>query len=319
MRVSRRTIILVLAAVAALLVVAVAIHGNGSLAAWHSRLRAAGSRMSDRDCDHPRRPHASIDLADASALGRDRRVARRRHRREHRHLFVDPDEAVEAARRRRRLGGLSLGGIAHRDGRAPRGVVARVPTTSGRGCTRFATCSRFAACRSTSGRRGRSSGRTACWSPTTISPRLASSRRSGASPRPRTIPRSSSRTGSGGPASAPTRACSARPCASTGAALRSPAVAPREFQGTTVGLNFEVWLPAALAPELLNGSRELVDRSIRGYFRDGKAPGGRHARAGAGRSGRRHAGSWRAPIRRRTPRSRARCCRSWGRRAVRCG
>ena len=41
MRVSRRTIILVLAAVAALLVAAVAVHDNGNLSAWHSRLRAA--------------------------------------------------------------------------------------------------------------------------------------------------------------------------------------------------------------------------------------------------------------------------------------
>jgi putative ABC transport system permease protein len=48
------------------------------------------------------------------------------------------------------------------------------------------------------------------------------------------------------------------------------AVAPREFQGTTVGLNFEVWLPAALAPELLKGSRELVDRGVRGCSVMGK-------------------------------------------------
>ena len=41
MRVSRRTIVLVLVAVAALLVTAVAMHGNGNLSAWHSRLRAA--------------------------------------------------------------------------------------------------------------------------------------------------------------------------------------------------------------------------------------------------------------------------------------
>jgi hypothetical protein len=40
MRVSRQTIVLVLAAVVALLVTAVAMHGNvGS--GWHSRLRAA--------------------------------------------------------------------------------------------------------------------------------------------------------------------------------------------------------------------------------------------------------------------------------------
>ena len=51
-------------------------------------------------------------------------------------------------------------------------------------------------------------------------------------------------------------------------------VAPRDFQGTTVGLNFEVWLPAALAPELLRGSRELVDRTIRGCSVMGKLQGG---------------------------------------------
>jgi predicted permease len=47
-------------------------------------------------------------------------------------------------------------------------------------------------------------------------------------------------------------------------------VTPREFQGTTVGLNFDVWLPAALAPEVLSGSRELEDRGIRGCSVMGK-------------------------------------------------
>jgi predicted permease len=42
-------------------------------------------------------------------------------------------------------------------------------------------------------------------------------------------------------------------------------VAPRQFQGTVVGLNFEVWVPATLAPTVLSGSRELEDRSVRGY------------------------------------------------------
>ena len=41
-------------------------------------------------------------------------------------------------------------------------------------------------------------------------------------------------------------------------------VAPREFQGTVFGLNFDVWLPARLAPIVLNGSRELEDRGFRG-------------------------------------------------------
>ena len=42
-------------------------------------------------------------------------------------------------------------------------------------------------------------------------------------------------------------------------------VAPRVFQGSVMGLSFDVWLPATLAPELLNGSRELEQRGSRGY------------------------------------------------------
>jgi predicted permease len=42
-------------------------------------------------------------------------------------------------------------------------------------------------------------------------------------------------------------------------------VAPKGFQGTLLRLNFDVWLPATLAPVLLNGSRELEERSSRGY------------------------------------------------------
>jgi predicted permease len=42
-------------------------------------------------------------------------------------------------------------------------------------------------------------------------------------------------------------------------------VAPREFQGTVLGLNFDYWIPATMAPEILAGSRELEDRSVRGY------------------------------------------------------
>jgi putative ABC transport system permease protein len=42
-------------------------------------------------------------------------------------------------------------------------------------------------------------------------------------------------------------------------------VAPRGFQGTVLRLSFDVWLPATLAPTLLNGSREIDDRSSRGY------------------------------------------------------
>jgi predicted permease len=42
-------------------------------------------------------------------------------------------------------------------------------------------------------------------------------------------------------------------------------VTPREFQGTVMGLNFDVWLPTALAPVVLKGSRELQERGVRGY------------------------------------------------------
>jgi predicted permease len=42
-------------------------------------------------------------------------------------------------------------------------------------------------------------------------------------------------------------------------------VAPPRFQGTTLGLAFDLWLPATMAGDLIDGSRELVDRSQRGY------------------------------------------------------
>ena len=42
-------------------------------------------------------------------------------------------------------------------------------------------------------------------------------------------------------------------------------VTPRDFQGTMLGLTFDMWVPATLAPALLGGSREIDDRRIRGY------------------------------------------------------
>ena len=42
-------------------------------------------------------------------------------------------------------------------------------------------------------------------------------------------------------------------------------VAPRRFQGTVLGLSFDYWMPATMAPAILTGSRELEDRSVRGY------------------------------------------------------
>ncbi|MBV9199358.1 MAG: ABC transporter permease [Alphaproteobacteria bacterium] len=42
-------------------------------------------------------------------------------------------------------------------------------------------------------------------------------------------------------------------------------ITPERFQGTVLGLDFSLWTPATLAPELLSGSNELEDRSQRGY------------------------------------------------------
>jgi putative ABC transport system permease protein len=42
-------------------------------------------------------------------------------------------------------------------------------------------------------------------------------------------------------------------------------VTPAGFQGTVLGLQFDLWVPATLAPTLLAGSRELEDRNQRGY------------------------------------------------------
>lgn len=47
-------------------------------------------------------------------------------------------------------------------------------------------------------------------------------------------------------------------------------VTPDEFVGTAMGLTFDLWAPAMLAPVLLDGSRELENRGIRGYSAIGR-------------------------------------------------
>jgi len=42
-------------------------------------------------------------------------------------------------------------------------------------------------------------------------------------------------------------------------------VTPPAFQGTVLGLSFDVWIPATMAPVLLSGSNELDERRVRGY------------------------------------------------------
>jgi predicted permease len=49
-------------------------------------------------------------------------------------------------------------------------------------------------------------------------------------------------------------------------------VAPRGFQGSVLMLSFDIWMPATMAPSLLAGSRELEDRSLRGYAVLGSLP-----------------------------------------------
>ncbi|HET9276144.1 MAG TPA: ABC transporter permease [Gemmatimonadales bacterium] len=51
-------------------------------------------------------------------------------------------------------------------------------------------------------------------------------------------------------------------------------VAPEGFQGSHLGLTFDLWVPATLAPALFPGSRELTDRTQRGWTVMGRlAPG----------------------------------------------
>ena len=51
-------------------------------------------------------------------------------------------------------------------------------------------------------------------------------------------------------------------------------VAPPRFQGTVLGLRFDLWVPATLSPTLLEGSRELDERGIRGYAVMGRLKSG---------------------------------------------
>lgn len=47
-------------------------------------------------------------------------------------------------------------------------------------------------------------------------------------------------------------------------------VAPPEFQGTVPGLDFDIWIPATMAPLVENGSRQLELRTFRGYSMMGR-------------------------------------------------
>jgi predicted permease len=47
-------------------------------------------------------------------------------------------------------------------------------------------------------------------------------------------------------------------------------VAPEDFQGTVLALDFDLWIPAKLAPAVFPGTAELVERGERGYALIGK-------------------------------------------------
>jgi predicted permease len=49
-------------------------------------------------------------------------------------------------------------------------------------------------------------------------------------------------------------------------------VSPQRFQGTVISLSFDLFMPATLAPTMFPGSRELTDRSVRGYTTLGRLP-----------------------------------------------
>ena len=61
-------------------------------------------------------------------------------------------------------------------------------------------------------------------------------------------------------------------------------VAPEGFQGTILALQFDLWVPATLAPALFAGSSELESRNQRGYSAMGRLRDGADRGAGARRS-----------------------------------
>jgi hypothetical protein len=69
-----------------------------------------------------------------------------------------------------------------------------------------------------------------------------------------------------------------------GRLLAIAAVTPESFQGTVLGLAFDLWIPAALGPELGDGAADLEDRRFRGFSVAGHLqPGVSAARAGGAR------------------------------------
>src|SRR5581483_7647506 len=70
-----------------------------------------------------------------------------------------------------------------------------------------------------------------------------------------------------------------RPLRVNGVPLTIAGVAPPRFQGTVLGLDFALFVPATMARPLLAGSKELTDRSLRGYSALGRLAAGASAAA----------------------------------------
>ena len=95
-----------------------------------------------------------------------------------------------------------------------------------------------------------------------------------------------------------------------GVELSVVGVLPDGFQGTVLGLQFDLWVPATMAPVILGGSRELEDRRSRGYYVMARLPRAAQVRAVAATAAAAMP-IWPSAIRRAIAASAPRCCRIW--------
>ena len=274
---------------------------------------------------HDERPAAGVadDLADAGPGGRRHRLARRRHRREHRGVLVDPGDGPAADPRRRRRRPASSWS-------KPRADTGSYPGASWLEYRdlhdRMRTLPDLFAYRMVpfnvgeSGRTERTHGLLVSgnyFSALGLKPALGrflqpdEAARAGGAPVV-VISYSYWQTRFGGAADALDRTLRVND-----RQLTIVGVTPERFQGTVTMLTFDLWVPATMAPELFAGSRELEDRGQRGYNVAGRLAPAATPQGGADRARRRDARSSRTTIPRRTRRSAARCCRSGRRRAGR--
>ncbi len=94
-------------------------------------------------------------------------------------------------------------------------------------------------------------------------------------------------------------------------------VTPRRFQGTVLGLAFDMWVPATMASTLIKGSRELDDRSRARLHGDGPIAAGRRLPPRLRASSTPRCAISRSPIQAPINRCARRSCHSRIRRAVR--